>query len=496
MIRVFGFLALVLAAAAGFAWLADRPGTVSLNWQNQIHEVEIITAVLVIAGLALLLSIGWSLLRTFFRLPSILGHANRNRRRAKGYQAVSRGMVAVSAGDAKGALRQAGEAARLLGQEPLTMLLSAQSAQLSGEAGKAEKAFGAMLENADTKMVGLRGLHMESQRKGDGTAARFYADEAFRLSPGSDWASAAALTYRCAERDWLGAMALVEQAASRRLIDKDTARSQRAVLLTADALDRGGSEPDAAFRAAQEAVRLDPSLPPAAAFLARKMSAKGGYAKASKVLEAAWAAEPHPDVAEAYLDVRLGDSAQDRLKRARALLRLKPAHPESRLTLARAALDAREFGVARENLETLVLEAPTVRACVLMAELEEQDGGNLGLVREWLARAARAGRDKAWVADGKVSETWLPVSPSGKLGGYIWMTPPQAPGSLLLEEMSRPLAVSPPLKTVGIIDVAPAPHAAAEMPPAPLPPDDPGEGEAQRKSGWKLFNRLKQGENS
>ncbi len=498
MTRVFIFLALLLAAALGFAWLADRPGTVALTWQNRVHEVDIITAVLAIAGLSLLLSIAWALLGGLIRLPGILSLASRNRRKARGYQAVSRGLVAVSAGDARLAQKQAGEAERLLGREPLTLLLAAQSAQLAGDAGRAEKAFGGMLDDAETKIVGLRGLHIEAQRKGDGQAARFYADEAHRLSPGSDWASQAALASLCRDRDWLGAMALVEQAASRRLIDKDTARRQRAVLLTADALDKSAAEPDAAFRAAQEAVRLDSKLAPAAAFLGRKTSEKGDYARASKILEAAWSGEPHPDVAEAYLNVRLGDSARDRLKRARALMRLKPGHPEARLTLARAAIDAKEFAVARETLETLVLEAPTVRACVLMAELEEQEGGNLGLVREWLARASRAGRDKAWVADGKVSETWLPVSPSGKVGGYDWATPPQAPGSMLIEEMSRKTAgISPPPgapEAGEVIDLQPAAAPSPGPMAAAAAPDDPGPaGEAdpnpQRKTGWKLFSR-------
>jgi HemY protein len=503
MIRVFVFLALLLAAAFGFAWLADRPGSVALTWQNRVYEVEIITAVLAIAGLALLLSVGWSLLSMLFRLPGLMSLASRNRRRQRGYQAVSRGMIAVSAGDARMAERHAADAGRLLGQEPLTLLLAAQSAQLSGDAGKAEKSFSAMLEDGETKLVGLRGLHIEAQRKGDAQAARFYADEAYKLSPGADWASAAVLTNRCAERDWLGAMALVEQAASRRIIDKETARRQRAVLLTADAMDKDGADPDGALRAVQEAVRLDPGLAPAATLLGRKLSGRGEYGKASKALEAAWSAEPHPDVADAYLDVRVGDSAMDRLKRARALLRLKPAHPEARLTVAQAAIDAKEFAAARESLETLVLEAPTVRACVLMAELEEQDGGNLGLVREWLARASRAERDKAWVADGRVSETWLPVSPSGKVGGFTWTTPPQAPGSVLLEEMSRKaMAVAPPAPPANVparagTDVIDIATPAATATPIPVetvgaiapPPDDPGPEEGQRKSGWKLFSR-------
>jgi HemY protein len=493
MIRVFLFLALLLAIAFGFAWLADRPGVVALTFENRVFEVDLIAAVLIIAGLALALSIGWSLIRTVFRLPSIMSLASRNRRKARGWNAVSKGMVAVSAGDARAARREASEAERLLGQEPLTLLLAAQSAQLAGEPAKAEKAFGTMLELGETRVVGLRGLHIEAQRKGDGQAARFYAEEAYKIAPAAEWASDAALAYRCAERDWLGAMALVEQAASRRIITKESARLQRAALLTADALDRAPTDPDGALRAVQEAVRLDPSLPPAAALLGRRLSDKGDYGKASKLLEAAWSALPHPDVADAYLDVRIGDSAQDRLKRARTLQRLRPSHPEARLSLARAALDAREFAVARENLETLLTEAATVRACVLMAELEEQDGGNLGLVREWLARASRAERDKAWVADGKVSETWLPVSPTGKVGGFVWTTPPQAPGGMMLEEMTRKsaaissaVATPTPVVAAEVVDVTPS-APAVTAPPAP--PDDPGAEPTQPKTGWKLFAR-------
>ncbi len=44
-------------------------------------------------------------------------------------------------------------------------------------------------------------------------------------------------------------------------------------------------------------------------------------------------------------------------------------------------------------------------------------------MREWLARAARAPRDKAWVADGVISDRWSPVSPSGTLDAFVWRTP-------------------------------------------------------------------------
>jgi HemY protein len=480
MIRVISFLALLLAAALGLSWIADRPGSVTINWLDHEFRLDILTAIITLLVVSIALAVIWSLLRLFFRLPSLLAMANRSRRRQKGYNAVSQGMVAVSSGDMRAATKHAGEAQRLLGQEPLALLLSAQSAQLSGQGDKAESAFNAMLEHRDTRVVGLRGLYIEAQRKSDDRAARFYADEAYKLAPSADWASDAALSYLCRDRNWLGAMALVEQAASRRLITKETARRQRAILLTADALDRSAGEPDAAFRSAQEAVKLDPTLAPAAAFLGRKTSEKGDYSRASRLLETAWTAMPHPEVAEAYLDVRLGDSAQDRLKRAKALQKLAPRDGESRLTVARAALDARDFKLARETLEALVLEHPTVRACMLMAELEEADGGNMGLVREWLSRASRAQRDKAWVADGRISETWAPLSPvTGKLGGYVWTTPPQAPGAVLINEIkaapllveAAPAAAPTPIETPERVAPAAAEPAA---PPVMVVPDDPG----------------------
>jgi HemY protein len=126
--------------------------------------------------------------------------------------------------------------------------------------------------------------------------------------------------------------------------------------------------------------------------------------------------------------LRPGDAAADRLRRAETLARLSSWAPESRLAIARAAIEAREFGRARETLRPLIEERPTVRVCLMMAELEQAEG-HPGRVREWLARAARAPRDKAWIADGIVSETWAPVSPiTGRLDAFVWDTPPEVLG--------------------------------------------------------------------
>ena len=63
-------------------------------------------------------------------------------------------------------------------------------------------------------------------------------------------------------------------------------------------------------------------------------------------------------------------------------------------------------------------------AFLLLADIEEAETGDQGRVRHWLAQALKAPRDPAWVADGFVSDKWLPISPvTGRLDAFEWKAP-------------------------------------------------------------------------
>ncbi len=162
---------------------------------------------------------------------------------------------------------------------------------------------------------------------------------------------------------------------------------------------------------------------PAAALAGRLLGEAGELRKAARIVEAAWHANPHPDLAETYAHLRPGDSARDRLARVQALAEKAPGNIEGALAVARAALDAQEFAIARRVLAPLAI-APTQRVAMLMAELEEMEHGDEGRAREWMTRAVHARRDPAWTADGFVSERWMPVSPvTGRLDAFQWKDP-------------------------------------------------------------------------
>ncbi|HEV7439325.1 MAG TPA: heme biosynthesis HemY N-terminal domain-containing protein [Methylobacterium sp.] len=467
MWRALAFLALLAIAAFGAVWIADRPGTVTIVWNG--YEVATSLAIALVGVLVAAIVVGfiWAIVRGIITLPEALVRGSRERRRAKGFTALSRGMVAVGSGDPLAARRHAGDAERLLGSEPLALLLKAQAAQISGDREAAERAFQRMANDPETRVLGLRGLFVEARRREDEPAARAYATEAARLAPSVTWANEAVLEAQCADGDWSGALETVERRASLGLIEKTTARRQRAVLLTASAQLLEAGEPEAATERALKAVKLAPELVPAAAIAGRLLTRRGDLRKGAKIVEAAWKANPHPDLAKVYLSLRTGDSVRDRLARAETLAKLSAWHPEARLALAQTAYEAREFGQAREALQPLLGDRPTVRACLMMARIEESEhGAGSGRAREWLARAAHAPRDPLWIADGIASETWAPVSPiSGRLDAFVW----KAPTDLLAGPATPHADEADGAPRRDPVAIAPAPMPAPEPAPMPAP---------------------------
>jgi HemY protein len=420
MIRVVVYLLIVAALAFGAVWLADRPGDVVMTWQGRRIETSVMVLAIAVAAVVVLALMLWSLLRAILHAPDALSHHLRARRGVRGYLALSQGLIAVGSGDARGARRFADEAGRIAPGEPLTLLLAAQAAQLSGDREGAARTFQQMAGRDDTRLLGLHGLFVEARRRNDPAAALLYAEEAARLASVPGWAGQAVLEFRCVAGDWAGALERLERNAASGLIDKAAWRRQRAVLLTAQALAAEDGDRERAKALALEAVKLAPDLVPAAALVGRLLADEPR--KAARIVEAAWRASPHPDLAEAYAWLRKGSSARERLARVEALAAKAPGNVEGALAVARAALDARELAVARAALSPLAV-APTRRVAALMAELEEAEGDE-GRAREWMARALTARRDPAWTADGFVADRWLPVSPaSGRLDAFEWKDP-------------------------------------------------------------------------
>src|SRR5216684_4398659 len=347
MIRIILFLVLIALAAAGAAWVADQTGDVVLSsggWriETSLPVFAVALGVVIVAAV-----LAWGSLRALWRTPHRIRHARRERRHARGRHAIAHGLLAIGHGDSTAARLHADVARRHAANDPLALLLHAQSAQLDGDREGAQRAFRAMAEREDTRLLGLRGLFIEAQRADDPVAAVMIAEEALKLAPASTWASHAVLGFRCAKGDWGGALAILDNNLASGLIDKAAYRRQRGVLLTARALELETVDRDLSRESVMEAIKLAPTLVPAAVLASKFQSEAHQVRRSMRIVETAWLEHPHPDLADAYAHVKLGDSARQRLVRIETLAAKAPGHLESALAIARAAIDATEFTRAR-----------------------------------------------------------------------------------------------------------------------------------------------------
>jgi len=428
MLFLFFFIVGLAVVAYGLEWLIEQPGSLTLEFAGWHMEASIPVAV---AGLLLLIAsviVIWAIFMALIRLPGRMSGGSRERRRERGLDVISQGLVAVGAGDSARARKAAALAERLLPGEPLTQMLSAQAAQLSGDPEAAAKAFHRMTLKPETKLLGLRGLHIEAKRRQDAEAAHHFARTAHEIAP-LPWAGAAVLEHHAGAGDWDKARAALEANLAARSIDLTTAQNLRAVIETALAMEKEREHPQDALHLARQALKRRPGFAPAAATAARVLNQHGDRKQALKLIEAVWASQPHPDLADVYFEALPDESNSQRVARIEKLVKLAPNAPESRHILAQAALSARDFKKARETLSPLIADGqhPTAHTCLLMAEIEDAENGPSGPVREWLARGSRAPRDPAWVSDGVVSKQWLPISPAtGKLDAFEWKIPPHS----------------------------------------------------------------------
>ncbi|MBK20389.1 MAG: heme biosynthesis protein HemY [Rhodospirillaceae bacterium] len=427
MIRTIIFVVCAGIIISGVVWLVENPGTMTMAWGDLRVDVELVVAfagLLVFAAtVAILYRLWWSARR----VPKAISNSRRSGKRERGYKALTQGMVAVAAGDANEAKRQAQKADTLLGDPPLTMLLSAQAAQLNGDEDAAGRYFNAMLKRPETAFLGLRGLLMQAERDGDTTAALSYAGRAKSLQPKTPWVLTTLFDLQVREGQWQGALKTLDQAIKSKAFKPAEGKRLRAAILLGSSIEAEESgNKTAALSFADKAHKEQPDHLPAIVRRAQLMNEAGKFRSLLNLIKDVWSHSPHPVLAKLYVGGDYAPDALTRVKKLEALRDLNPDHPESRIALVQALIDAKIWGAARTHLETLGLENPPSRICRLMAELEEGENADMDAVRQWLMQAARAAPDPAWICSdcGGAHSVWAPLcSRCDELGTLDWRVP-------------------------------------------------------------------------
>ena len=189
IIKVLVIAAVVLAGGWALDTLVSEPGTLTLDYNDRIYQLTLFeAALLIVVGiLAVLVAIAvlrfvYSLVRFIMGDETAFSRFFAQSRERRGLDALSKGLLAVAAGDGKTAMKKAKLAEKHLKRPELTRLLNAQASELAGDQARAETYYKALMGDDKTAFVGAQGLLGHAMADNDTERALKLAEHSHELT--------------------------------------------------------------------------------------------------------------------------------------------------------------------------------------------------------------------------------------------------------------------------------------------------------------------------
>ncbi|MCB9983928.1 MAG: heme biosynthesis protein HemY [Rhodospirillales bacterium] len=440
MIKALWFAVKVAALVALTVWIAERPGSVRLEWMDYTVTMQMGFFLLGVLLCILLTLFVYQTIRTFVDFPSSLRRYNEIKAREKGYEALTRGLTAVAAGDKKAAAAHSKKASKLLHEDTgLPLLLEAQAARLNGDEEHAAKSFVALLEDKNASFLGVRGLLQSALDSGDDEGALALAEKALDLHPHQGWILKITYDLQIRQQLWAQAQKTLSRAEKAGSVAADAARRDRLALYLAQAeKDLGDGYSSDALYMVKKAQKLEPSFVPAVMMLADYHMHAGHPRKAQNVILKTWKAAPHGALVAYWMGLQADEQAADALARLRWVERLLKQNAENaraQRVAGEIAIQAGLWGDARAFLEQALRFQPTTAVYKSLAQLEERSTHDEAAIKGWLSKAAGAPADKVWVCaqTGNIYERWSALAmPHGSFNTVVWDIPSAHYGPVVL----------------------------------------------------------------
>ncbi|MFA5592630.1 MAG: heme biosynthesis HemY N-terminal domain-containing protein [Micavibrio sp.] len=431
MLRALWFFIQIAIVVCAALWLIGQRGAVDIAWNNYEITLQLGIFLLLLAFFAFFSAIFFKFAGMVVGAPGAYTKRRVERNRKKGFQALTRGFVAIAAGDARKATSYARDVRRLLPDETgLPLLLEAQSARLRGEEGAARKSFEKLLGDKDAAFFGIRGLLKSSLDAGNVQEALTHANAALEKNPKQPWIIKSVYDLELQNHHWHAAYKTLAQARKYKAVDEEQARKDEIALLMilAEEDSIAGLE-KGRFKKLERVLKLDPAFSPAIVKLGENYLARKKNRKVAALVERAWKMRPHPDLVALWDKLAPEDKASDNFRRLRWIEKLvdfKPDSAQAHLAAAKAAMEAGLFGEARAHVTMAESIRPSASVYRLYADLEEQTSRDASRTREWMEKAASAPPDFVWYCSltGAIYERWSPVAePHGSFNTIEWGNP-------------------------------------------------------------------------
>lgn len=431
MLKSFLFILRTFIFVAAAIWMVQLPGSAVMSWGEYTITVKlgyllVFLLLLVLTSLAI-----YRIILGLIALPSKAKEFQSRRKSQTGYRALLQGFVAIAAGDGAQALKLSKKARKSLeGDDGLMLLLEAQAYRLKDNKEACETVLRELIDHADLSYLGIRGMIRFSIEEGKIDRAIELTQRALTSHPGHPEVLRLAYQLQLRDHNWKQAEKALEAAARKKALPTEQIDSDRAALKLAEAekLMREGF-PAESLKYLRLAHKKHPGFVPAALELASYLTENNKAGQAAKIIEKTWKTNPHPELAQMWMDIipksKAGDPAK-RLRWTERLVAAKPDSAESQILAAKSAMEDQLWGEARSYLSQAERYDHDSRVYHLRAEVEKKAGSSEDEIEHWKEKASEALPGKVWLCKltGRVYNKWSPVSdPHGSFNSIIWDYP-------------------------------------------------------------------------
>lgn len=453
MFQTLWFFIKLFIAAALAIWLVTQEGDVDINMMGYSLSMPTgIFLLFILTSFIVTLTL-YRLVRGILNAPKKMVAYTQASQRKKSFRALTRGLVAVAAGDAKQATHYSKQTKNLWPDlKGLPLLLEAQAAQLRGETGLAQNRFERMLADNDSAFLGVRGLMNEALKNNDYARALDFARKAEKQHPKKPWVVKGVYDLEIKNRQWRDALRTNHKLNKLKIYDKDKITSDRIAIYLHhhDKALKAGDE-KAALSEVEKAYKLDPNFVPTVTRYCRYLIQNGQHKKVVRLIEKSWKNQTHPDLADLWIKLapepKGKNPDKDQAKKiewVERLLDLQPNSATAQIMAAKVAMEFNLWGEAKAYLNRAEKIYPSVEVYRLLTFVEQNSTHNEEAIHHLMERASRALPDKVWMCQetGIIYDEWSAIAkPHGAFNSIIW----DVPGAQVLK------------RTHNVIDVADSP---------------------------------------
>lgn len=453
MFHALWFFIKVAFVSTGAIWLATRPGDVTINVMDYNITMQAGFFFIALAGFLFVSLFLLRFIRSVLFLPKTIATYRAADRRKKSFRALTRGLVAVAAGDAKKATYYSKHTQGLWPDiNGLSLLLEAQAAKLRGEDGFAQNRYEHLLKDKEAAFLGVRGLLKTALDQDDFARALDFARQAEKQHPKKPWVIKCVYELEIKNRLWPDALRTNHKAEKFKVYEKDKIISDRVAifLYQHDKALRAGDD-KRALSEVEKAYKLDEGFVPSVTRYVNLLLKNNKTKKSAAIIEKAWKKNTHPDLADLWTRLAPSSKGKDVTKDMtrtmqwfEKLISFNPQCAEAYITAAHASMDMGHWGEAKAYLVTAEKLYPSARLYRLQAIVEQHSTQNDDSIHRLMERAADALPDKAWICQetGMIYDEWQAIAkPHGGFNTIRW----DVPGARIIHKDNSILSATDPM---------------------------------------------------